>query len=562
MATVLMMLIPAAAVAFGLSQNSKKKQESKSPAKAVAAPVKKPASVPASAPADRQYYKTTPQYFVNAKSMVDYRKRDIAAPAAERFLRNNRRRNDGPPARPMLAASESLYGRAVVNSSLYDHEPKTMKVVGRFKNYNGKVFKQYENKEPEPTGVYYRNSVNDGRKLQALVGENDLIKRVERTPQNFNGTNDNVRTDILPIENRDRALNTLKMDIQNNMNGLRPANSNQVTRAPFGMAMEGGHFMLRPKPRLPASMRYEVSKEEEANPRSKTATRIIGGNALRGKTRATANKTAKGRKGNKETVIRGPKLFGEATTCRDGTARMKINPLMQVNVQSATQYTSFDDLKLSDKRTMRGGNTVLQRTDEYGAKRRDIQSSTCVNRTKKRKRNPTAMVAGHGAEGREAVFTNDSTKRGVEKYRKEVEEALNNGVILRAKNPCVMIDRTTKAPTTAANGEVMMQGAGGMSTAEHTVKRQNYGIEVRAPHLGPQEGTTETTAVGAPEHMKNLTTDNRVPGGAFEAGVHMQSNPLTNLACSTNISMPVKNNRIQTNMRLPVASTSDSVVYE
>ena len=556
--TLLTMLVPAAAVAFGLSQHTEENEPPVAPEPV--APIQPPQQPPQVADLPREDYKTSHKYIVNAKTMDDFHKSDQAAGAAERILRSNPRRNDGKGAQPLLANAESLYGKSVFNPNLYNHELSTMKMVGTFKNYNGKEYKQYENIDPEPTGIYYRNNAGRNR-LQSMIGEDDLLKRTKRNAQNFHGANNTVRTDILPMDTRKRAQSTLNMDIQNNLNGMRPSNTNKVTRAPFGMAMEGGHFMLRPKPRLGTSMRHEASKQESANPRAGASNRNHGGKALRGKMRATANKTAKGRKGNKESLVDGPQVFGAITHCRDGTAKMKVNPLMQVDTQQIRPYGSFDDVKLSDKRGMQGGNAVAQ-VDTFGAKTRKTQLVSCTDRTTSRKRNPTLMVGEYGAQDRESVFTKDNTKRSMEKYRKEVEEALSNGVVLRAKNPC-MINRTAAGPGVVANRDVMMQGEGGLSTmGEHSVKRQNFGNKLRMQQGGPQDGKSKSMTVGGPEFMKDLTTENRVPGGVFESGVHMQRNPVADVNCIRPISMPVKNNRIESTERMQIVDTSNHGEYE
>lgn len=537
------MLLPAAAAAFGLSQNQTPKQTTAVP-KQPEAPTTPAAS----------NYRTTQQIVANATPMTDFQKTHGARPAASRHLRNQDMPNDGPAALPMLAPASSLYGKGVYNSNLYNAEPTTMKVVGTFTDSKGNVFQQYEDKRPDPTGIYHRNTSGRNR-LQNMIGEDDLIKRTKRDVVNFNGRNDLVRTDILPINTRTRAEESMRRNIQNNLNGCQPSNTNQVTRAPFGMAMEGGHFMLRAKPRLPESMRYEASKVEEANPRDRQSNIDLGGATLRGKMRSGTDKTAKGRKGNKRQQVDAAQTLGEMTHCRDGTAAMKINPLMQIDTQQPNPYGSFGDVKLSKNRGMKGGNKVAQ-VDTFGAKTRDTKSVSCTNRTRSKKRNPTLMMGEYGAEARDATYTKDNTKRSMKKYRAEVEEALTNGVVLRAKNPC-MIDRTAVGPEAVSNRDVLQQGQSAIG--EHAVKRQNSGHQLRQQHAAPTEGTTASMDVGGQERMKDLTTANRITAGSFEK--HTRANPLLReTPCHVNVSLPVRHSMVSGD-RMQAISTSKGGDY-
>lgn len=547
MASALLMLLPAAAAAYGLSQNQMPKKQTTAPPEA-------PAVVAESTTTPAASYRTNQQIVANAKPMTDFQKNHSARPAASRYLRNQGRRNDGPAAIPMLASAQSLYGQSVYNSNLYNAEPTTKKVVGTFKDSKGNVFQQYEDKMPDPTGIYHRNTSGRNR-LQNMIGEDDLFKRTKRDAVNFNGSNDLVRTDILPMNTRSRAVESMRLNIQNNLNGCQPSNTNQVTRAPFGMAMEGGHFMLRPKPRLPESMRYEASKVEEANPRDQQSNIDLGGATLRGKMRSGTDKTAKGRKGNKRSEVDAAQTLGEMTHCRDGTAAMKINPLMQIDTQQPNPYGSYGDVKLSKNRGMKGGNKVAQ-VDTFGAKTRDTKSVSCTNRTRSKKRNPTLMVGEYGAEARDATYTKDNTKRSMKKYRAEVEEALTNGVVLRAKNPC-MIDRTAVGPEAMSNRDVLQQGQSAIG--EHAVKRQNSGHQLRQQHAAPTEGTTASMDVGGPERTKDLTMGNRITAGSFEK--HTRANPLLReTPCHANVTLPLRHSMVSGN-RMEAISTSKEGDY-
>lgn len=536
MATALLMLLPAAAAVYGLSQNDN--QQTNPP-------------VDAAPPVEKEY-RTTNRMLVNARSMTNFRKSHAAKPAASRYLRNQSLRNDGAKPLPNLAAATSLYGKGIFSSNLYNSEPSTLKKAGTFKNFKGNVFQQYENKDPDPTGIYHRNTRGRNR-LQMMIGQDDLLKRKTRdTAINFHGKNDLVRTDILPMDTRSRGKESMKANIQNNLNGCLPSNSNTVTQAPFGMAIEGGHFMLRPKPRVAESMRYEASKQEETNPRERQSNVDKGGATLRGKMRSNTNKTTEGRVGNMQSQVDAAQTPGKMTHCRNGTAEMKLNPLMQIDLHQTTkQFEAFDDVKLSKNRAMKGGNKVAQ-VDTFGAKSRDTKLVTCTNRAKRTKRNPTTMVGKYGAEARDATFSKNNTKRSMKKYRREVEEALSNGVVLRAENPCMMVNRTTAGPNPTSNRDTLAQGQAPIG--EHSVKRQNAGYKLEQPQKAPKEGTTRAMDVGAPESMKNLTTENRTTAGAFE--LNTRQNPLLAATCKNEtVTLPMKQS-IAFGNRLPVVTSS------
>ena len=552
MATALLMLLPAAAAVYGLSQNENQQQTNP--------PVDTP---PVDAPpvdtggTSSKEYRTYNRMLVNARTMTDFRKSHAAKPAASRYLHNQSVRNDGPKPLPNLAAATSLYGKGVYSSNLYNSEPTTLKKAGTFKNFKGNVFQQYENKDPDPTGVYHTNTKGRNR-LQTMIGQDDLFKRKNRDRSiNFHGKNDLIRTDILPMDTRSRVKESINADIQNNLNGSLPSNSNIVTQAPFGMAMEGGHFMLRPKPRLAESMRHEVTKQEETNPRQRQSNVDKGGATLRGKIRLNTNKTTDGRVGNKQSEVDLPQAQGKMTHCRDGTANMKLNPLMQVDLkQTTTPFESFDDVKLSKNRVMKGGSKVAQ-VETFGPKSRDTKMVSCTNRVKRVKRNPTMIVGKYGVEARKSTFSKNSTKRSMKKYRKEVEEALNNGVVLRAENPCMMVNRTTAGPEPILNRDIIENGQAPIG--EHSVKRQNAGYKLEQPQQAPKEGTTRHMDVGAPESMKNLTTENRTAAASFETNT--RQNPLLTTTCNhETFTLPMKQS-IAFGNRLPVTNTSGDSGY-
>ena len=150
----------------------------------------------------------------------------------------------------------------------------------------------------------------------------------------------------------------------------------------------------------------------------------------------------------------------------------------------------------------------------------------------------------------------NNTKRSMKKYRKEVEEALSNGVVLRAKNPC-MVNRTAAGPDTMSNRDTLAHGQA--STGKHSVKRQNAGYKLEQPQKAPTEGTTAGMDVGGPEHMKNLTTENRITAGVFETNT--RQNPLLATTCHDDtFTLPMKPS-IAFGNRVPVTSSSEDNGY-
>lgn len=558
MASALLMLLPAAAAAYGLSQQQPPKKKQRASRKT------QPNAQQTPQGKEQPQHLAGATYSANVRGIApsDFRKGHAAESGAKRYLRSSYLRNDGPAAQPHLATMASMDGKAVYAPGLYNQEPRTLRKVGTHRNHAGKTLEHYENKPPEPTGTraYFTNT--GGRNnMNSLLGEADLAKRKTKTAQNFFAKNDAMRTDIMSFDPRAQQKKRAIMDVQNNMNGALPSNSNQVTDAPFGMAMEGGHFMLRPKPRLEASMRAEASQQERENPRKGQGNRETGGATLRGKVRATANKSMGGRSGNKSSDLGGQRIVGAMTHCRDGTAKMKVNPLVNIDVRNATPYASMDDVKFSTKRGLKGANKIQNRGEEFGAKTRATKSVTRCNRTQRRKA-PTTTLGDVGAS-EAGEFTKVTTKRGMKKYRKEMEEALEAGISMRAANPCLK-NRTKAGPAAVANRDVLSQGQS--AVAKHCVQRKNAGDALRMQNGGTRgDGISSATEVGSPEQMRDVTMKNRAQPGSFVTKTDKTTtrNPLFRAADEPLPSLPiVRNDNLLTTDRLAAASTSRVEEYQ
>ena len=357
-------------------------------------------------------------------------------------------------------------------------------------------------------------------------------------------------------DDRDQAKAIIDRDLRDNLNGLRPACTGEVTRAPWGMKITGGHFMPRAVARLAPSMRHEVNQK---GPREMYGASEAAGHSLRSQVRVTTNKTEEGRVGNVESSVEQQSLRKRMSVdSRRCATAVRRNPLLDLDGRGGLRGRG-KALRDNEKRSMANvRDAVAENLTGQGAYQRGETMET-KDRT-------------HGVDRKQHVGFDDdvatvsrgkelkrTTDRGLlRQTRVDVEDALTNGIVLRRPNPCLKSRITRVQRDMPANESTLS-----MATTEPgkvSSQRNNFG-----QHLREDTGTGDlfSTSLGAAEHTADRTAEAQCGYGTFEGKVDVSfQRPETQSSCVVDLPAPV-NMAVATTTKVlyPAASTKGDANY-
>lgn len=357
-------------------------------------------------------------------------------------------------------------------------------------------------------------------------------------------------------DDRDQAKAIIDRDLRDNLNGLRPACTGEVTRAPWGMKITGGHFMPRAVARLAPSMRHEVNQK---GPREMYGASEAAGHSLRSQVRVTTDKTEEGRVGNVESSVEQQSLRERMSVdSRRCATAVRRNPLLDLDGRGGLRGRG-KALRDNEKRSMANvRDAVAENLTGQGAYQRGETMET-KDRT-------------HGVDRKQHVGFDDdvatvsrgkelkrTTDRGLlRQTRVDVEDALTNGIVLRRPNPCLKSRITRVQRDMPANESTLS-----MATTEPgkvSSQRNNFG-----QHLREDTGTGDlfSTSLGAAEHTADRTAEAQCGYGTFEGKVDVSfQRPETQSSCVVDLPAPV-NMAVATTTKVlyPAASTKGDANY-
>ena len=418
-----------------------------------------------------------------------------------------------------------------INPDLYNYELSDLKI--------------------DPTGDYRRNHTTHNFLCPA-----PLVKQARKARVALE--NKDVRADLANRlrDDRPQANETVDRDLRHNLNGLRPACTGQVTRAPWGMAMTGGHFMPREVVRMTPSMRHEANLKgpREAYGTSEEA----GGSAVRSKVRVTTDKTEAGRVGNADSAVRqqGPRERMSVASVRCPTI-VRRNPLLDLDGSRGGERAKA--LRDNEKRSMENAREVtVEDTAGLGSLQRGEALCT-QDRTHRVDRSGHVDLDDDVATTARGAELKRTTDRGrARQSRVEIEDALTNGIVLRRPNPCLKsrVTRVQRGPTINDPTLTMASSEPG----KVSLQRTNFGQHLRQ---AAGNGDVNNATVGAAEHTVDRTAEAQCAYGTFETKVDVAfQTPEAQSSCILDVSPPPNMAVVPTIHALyPASSTKGDAEY-
>ena len=424
----------------------------------------------------------------------DFRKWTVAQPSAKREL-NKTFGNLEPPGAPSLFYMDPSI--TMVRPELYDNPTptRTVKTGTTFKDATGREYFNLKDKDPAPTGTYRTNT--SSRAKNRLMGVTDPIV-LEKKEVDYLAPNTTVRADLLDTagnsrDPRRRARDTVTQNIQNNLNGYRLEGTNNVENKPAFMNMVDGHFMLRAKPFMKASMR--VANQENGEERSFNEGGRVDRHSDRAALLSAIDKTRAG-----------PGVAPAALSTNATSAA----PLVDVKPRCAASAIP---------------NPLLSTTVEQRAERAKVRAAKTRRGRTGTKRGTKGQRTGAGEAKRQGLSRRLGRLRGLNAKRADAVQALQTaGVILRAENPLLTRDRTMAH---SKNDHVSLGGMGGVADRGQTAtskRRRNAGTRGSATPGGGAYAFSDRAKAAVEQKDRTLagraggglheTIDRAAPGGA------------------------------------------------
>lgn len=398
----------------------------------------------------------------------------------------------------------------------------------------------------EPTGDYRRQRVNNN-----LLCPHPLVK--QSGAAFVAKENKDVAPDLAERlrDDREQAKAIIDRDLRDNLNGLRPACTGEVTRAPWGMKITGGHFMPRAAVRLGPSMRHEANQK---GPREVYGASEAAGHTLRSQVRVTADKTEEGRVGNVESSVEQQGLRESMSVgSRRCPTAVRRNPLLDLDGRGGHRGRS-KALRDNEKRSMANvreavvenmtGQGTWQRSEAMNTKDRTHR----VDRLRRVDFDDDVATASRGKELKR------TTDRGVARQtRAEVEDALTNGVVLRRPNPCLK-NRITRVQRIMPANESTLVAMASSGPGKVSLQRTNFGQQLRED---AGTGDLFSTSLGAAEHTVDRTAEAQCAYGTFEGKVDLSFEGPEVRSCTVDLPAPINMAVAPTNQN-PLYPTSTS----